>query len=391
MTELDLARMTLIIGLVVAAFIYHRTRLVSGGLMTPAYLALVISAGSWKDVLGWGILTLASFLIFKLVTYLIALPKAWLLMISIAISTILHGAIVLMTGGRGGHEPVTIGAFSLIISGGMYLTPGLTAFDLSRQGWLRTLGVVVAATVVTLGITLGVAAIGNLSGPAIPLSNPTSNVYTNYSLPIAMIVCVLLAEGVRIAFGWGSGGIIGAIFFVELLDVTSFIVIIVLVAITAIVAHYARRVLTMTPRQWFQFTMILGAVIAWMGLLVGSALGIDAAKNVGAYALEPLLAVGLISTDVARFGTRHTIYGKVIVLTGVILTNQLVQIGGFDSWIALVGLLFAVISIYIYAFREVRVGWRVAEDVGSRHPIVVNAKKPGATLRRQTRDRPRGA
>jgi len=387
MTELDLARMTLIIGLVVAAFIYHRTRLVSGGLMTPAYLALVISAGSWEDVLGWAFLTLASFVIFKIVTYLIALPKAWLLMISIGISTILHGVIVLTTGGKGGHEPLTIGAFELILSGGMYLTPGLTAFDLSRQGWLRTLGVVVVAT----GVTLGIAAIGNLSGPAIPLTNPTSHVFTNYSLPVAMIVCVLLAEGMRIGFGWGSGGIIGAIFFVELLDVTSFIVIIVLVAITAIVAHYARRVLTMTPRQWFQFTMILGAVIAWMGLLVGSALGIDAAKNVGAYALEPLLAVGLISTDVARFGTRHTIYGKVIVLTGVILTNQLVQIGGFDSWIALVGLLFAVISIYIYAFREVRVGWRVAEDVGSRHPIVVNAKKPGATLRRQTRDRPRGA
>jgi hypothetical protein len=375
MTELDLARMTLIVGLVIAAFIYHRTRLVSGGLMTPAYLALVISAGSWKDVLGWAILTLASFIVFKIVTYLVALPKAWLLMISIAISTILHGIIVLSTGGKGGHEPVTIGAFSLIISGGMYLTPGLTAFDLSRQGWLRTLGVVVVATGVTLGITLGIAAIGNLSGPAIPLTNPTSNVFTNYSLPVAMIVCVLLAEGMRIGFGWGSGGIIGAIFFVELLDVSSFIVIIVLVAITAIIAHYARRVLTMTPRQWFQFTMILGAVIAWMGLLIGSSLGIDAAKNVGAYALEPLLAVGLISTDVARFGTRHTIYGKVIVLAGVILTNQLVQLGGFDSWIALVGLLFAIIAIYIYAFREVRDGWRVAEDVGSRHPLVVNAKQ----------------
>jgi hypothetical protein len=52
-----------------------------------------------------------------------------------------------------------------------------------------------------------------------------------------------------------------------------------------------------------------------------------------------------------------------------------VQLGGFDSWIALVGLLFAVIAIYIFAFREVREGWRVAEDVGSRHPLVVNAKK----------------
>lgn len=370
MHELDLARMTLIVGLVVAAFIYHRTRLVSGGLMTPAYLALLVSAGSWTDILGWGALTLASVLIFKLVTYLVALPKAWLLMIAIATSTILHGVIVLMTGGKGGQDPVTIGAFDLIISGGMYLTPGLTAFDLARQGWLRTLGVVAVATGVTLGITLSIAALGNLSGPAVPLTSPSSHVFTNLSLPVAMIVCVLLAEGMRIAFGWGSGGIIGAVFFVELLDLTSFFVIVVLVAITATASHYARRVLIMSPRQWFQFTLILGALIAWAGLGVGSMFGIDAAENVGAYALEPLLAVGLISTDVARFGTRRTIYGKLVVLAGVIATNQFVQLGGFTSWLALAGVGFAVLAIYVYAFREVRRGWSVADDVGSRHPLI---------------------
>jgi hypothetical protein len=370
MTDLDLARMTLITGLVVAAFIYHRTRLVSGGLMTPAYLAILLSAGSWKDILGWAALTLASWVIFKIITFLVALPKSWLLMLAIAVSTILHGTLVLATGGKGGHDPISIGAFDLIVSGGMYLTPGLTAFDLARQGWLRTLGVVVVASGITLGITLGIAAIGNLSGPVIPLSNPDSNTFTNISLPVAMMVCVLLAEAMRIGFGWGSGGIIGAVFFVELLDVTSFFVIIILVAVTATAAHFARRILTMSPRQWFQFTMILGALIAWAGLGIGTALGIDAAAHVNAYALEPLLAVGLISTDVARFGTRHTIYGKLVVLAGVILTNQLVLIGGFDSWVALAGVAFAVISIYIYAFRKVREGWRVGVDVGSRHPLI---------------------
>jgi len=372
MTELDLARMTLVIGLVIAAFIYQRTRLVSGGLMTPAYLAIVISAGTWSDVWGWIGLTLASWIVFKLVVYFVALPKAWLLMIAIGISTLLHAVLVLSTGGKGIHETVSVGAFQLIVSGGMYLTPGLTAFDLARQGWLRTISVIVGATVVTLALTYIVKTIGTASGPLEPRIPPVSEVFTGMSLPVAMIVCVLLAEGMRIGFGWGSGGIIGAVFFVELLDWANFIVIIVLVAITAIAAHFARRILIMSPRQWFQFTMILGALIAWGGLLVGSALGIDAAKQVGAYALEPLLAVGLISTDVARFGTRRTIYGKLVVLAGVILTNELVKTGGFASWVALAGVLFAVISIYIFAFREVRQGWRVAEDLGSRHPLITS-------------------
>ncbi len=375
MTELDLARLTLVAGLVVAAFIYQRTRLVSGGLMTPAYLAILISAGSWVDVYSWAALSFVSWLVIMVIRRLVALPKTWLLMIAITTSTVIHAIAVLVTGGRGGQQPIEIGAFTLVISGGMYITPGLTAFDLSRQGWLRTLGVVIVATGVTLGLTLGIAALGNLSGPVIPLSNPDSRVFTSMSLPVAMIVCVLLAEGVRIAFGWGSGGIIGAIFFVELLDLTNAIVIILLVAITAVIAHYARKLLTMTPRQWFQFTMILGAIIAWAGLSVGSALGLPAAATVGAYALEPLLAVGLISTDVARFGTLKTIYGKLVVLAGVILTNLLVITGGFTSWLALGGVVFAGLAIYIFAFRKVRADWKVADDIGLQHPLFTGAKK----------------
>lgn len=55
MTELDLMRMTMIVGITLAAFIYQRTRLLSGGLMTGGYLGILITAGSWGDVLGWAV------------------------------------------------------------------------------------------------------------------------------------------------------------------------------------------------------------------------------------------------------------------------------------------------------------------------------------------------
>lgn len=220
MNELDLMRMTFIVGIVIAALIYQRTRLVSGGLMTGAYLALLISSGGIADVIGWAILAVVSLLVVKTVSYLVALPKAWLLMIAIVTSAVLHGAFVLLSGGKGGSEPVFLGAWEVVIAGGMYLTPGLTAYDIARQGWLRTGGVLVFITGVTLAITLSVAAIGNLGGPQMPLTNPVSLVYTDISYPIVMMVCIATAEAVRLAFGWGSGGIIGAVFFIELLSLS---------------------------------------------------------------------------------------------------------------------------------------------------------------------------
>lgn len=371
MNELDLMRMTFVVGIVLAALIYQRTRLVSGGLMTGAYLALLISSGGIGDVIGWAVISVISLLIIKAVTYLVALPKAWLLMLAIVSSAVLHGVFVLLSGGKGGHDPVYLGAWEVVIAGGMYLTPGLTAYDLARQGWLRTGGVLVVVTGVSLLVTYSVAAIGNLAGPQMPLTNPVSVVYTDISYPIVMMVCIATAEAVRLAFGWGSGGIIGAVFFIELFSWESFIVIIALVAITVIIKHWLERYFTMTPRQWFQFTMVLGALIAWVGLTAGNAMGIEAAAHVNAYALEPLLAVGLISSDVARFGTAKTVYGKVVVLAAVAITNILVLQGGADAWRGVSIVLIVVFGLYYVGFMSVLKGWAHARKVGQQHPLLL--------------------
>jgi hypothetical protein len=371
MNELDLMRMTFVVGIVIASLIYQRTRLVSGGLMTGAYLALLISSGGVADVIGWAILSVISLLVVKTVSYLVALPKAWLLMIAIVTSAVLHGAFVLLSGGKGGHEPVYLGAFEVIIAGGMYLTPGLTAYDLARQGWLRTTGVLVFVTGASLIVTYSVAAIGNLGGPQMPLTNPVSAVYTDLSYPIVMMVCIATAEAVRLAFGWGSGGIIGAVFFIELLSIESFIVIIVLVAITVLVKKWLERYFTMTPRQWFQFTMILGSLIAWVGLTVGTGLGIEVAAHVNAYALEPLLAVGLISSDVARYGTAKTIYGKLVVLAAVAITNVMVLQGGADAWRGVTLVVIVVFGLYFVGFMKVLKGWAHARKVGQQNPLLL--------------------
>lgn len=373
MFEIDLMRMTLIVGVVIAAIIYQRTRLLSGGLMTGAYLALLISKGGAGDVLGWAILTILSFAVIKLVSHFWAMPKAWLLTIAIVTSALFHAISVFVSGGKGGQDPIVfLGALQVVISGGMYLTPGLTAYDLARQGWLRTIGTLVVVTGTTLIVTLAVAGIGNISGPQLPLTTPISVVYTDMSFPVVMLVCIAIAEVMRLSFGWGSGGIIGAVFFVELLvaSIWSFFVIIALVIITVLITKVAQRVLVMTPRQSFQFTFILGSLVAWIGLSVGTALNIEIAAQPNLYALEPLLAVGLIATDVSRFGTKKTVLGKVVVLLAVFLTNAAFIAGGVVAWSFIGFEAVLIIAFYMIGFIRVSRGWDHARAVGEEFPIL---------------------
>jgi hypothetical protein len=217
MFELDLMRMTLLVGVVIAALVYQKTRLVTGGLMTGAYVALLISSGSFDDVAGWAVLTLVSFCVIKLFSMLMALPKVWIITIAILTSTIVHTAAVLLSGGKGMNNEVFLSGFEIVIAGGMYITPGLTAYDIARQGWLRTAGVISVVTGSTLVVTFSVSALGQTSGPQLPLTTPDSVFYTSLSFPLVMLVCIAVAEVMRLTFGWGTGGIIGSVFFVELL------------------------------------------------------------------------------------------------------------------------------------------------------------------------------
>lgn len=383
MLELDLMRMTLVVGVVIAALIYQKTRLLSGGLMTGAYLALLISKGDSGDIFGWAVITVISFAVIKLVTHFLAFPKAWILTFAIVSSALVHAVAVLLSGGKGSNDSIWLGSLEVILAGGMYITPGLTAYDLARQGWLKTIGVLAVITSITLGVTLGVAALGNLSGPQLPLTAPESVFYSDMSFPVVMLMCIAVAEAMRLSFGLGSGGIIGAVFFVELIigNMWSFFVIIALVTVTVLLTKFANKLLVMTPRQSFQFTFILGSLISWMGLSAESILGMEPAIQANSYALEPLLAVALISTDVVRFGTGKTVLGKLFVLTSVIVTNVFLLQGGVIAFSVIGVEVVLVIALYMIGYIKVIRGWDHARLVGEKFPLI-----PGTSVVPTTSD-----
>lgn len=80
--------------------------------------------------------------------------------------------------------------------------------------------------------------------------------------------------------------------------------------------------------------------------------------------------MGLISTDVARFGTVRTIKGKSFVLLAVISTNLLVINGSFQAWAIFSIEVAVIIVLYIIGFLYVVRGWDHAQAVGEKYPLL---------------------
>lgn len=85
-----------------------------------------------------------------------------------------------------------------------------------------------------------------------------------------------------------------------------------------------------SPRLRFQFTVILGAMAAWTGLYWGARLGWGPALEANSFALEPLLAVALVASDMGRRNSSviRTLIGTLSAIAFIISVYWLAEIGG---------------------------------------------------------------
>jgi hypothetical protein len=75
---------------------------------------------------------------------------------------------------------------------------------------------------------------------------------------------------------------------------------------------------------------MIGAMAAWTGLYWGSALGWEPALAANSFALEPLLAVALVASDMGRSDSSiaRTILGSLATVAFIFAVLGLVAIGG---------------------------------------------------------------
>lgn len=147
----DVARASLVVGLVVTAFLYTRTRVASGGAVTGSYLAFLILSGNWADVVAWFLLALIGLAATRALTNRFPLSRTWAYYIGVLVPATIHVVLVSLA-----QLPPLSGLSALLVAG-LYVTNGLTAYDMNRQGVARTSVAIVAVTAVTLAIMVPLA------------------------------------------------------------------------------------------------------------------------------------------------------------------------------------------------------------------------------------------
>jgi hypothetical protein len=369
--DVEVARAGLVIGLVFSAFVYHFFRVAAGGTVTGAYLALLLFTQQWVDVAAWLLLSLIGVGAIRLAAKTWPLPRAWLFAIGVIVPAGIHTVLIEL-----GNLPLLEG-FSAFLAAGLYITNGLTAYDAQRQGIPRTFLAAAAVAGLTLAalipISWGMAQVrqGEIIESAVSLTNP-----------VLVFAGILIALTVRVAFRLGTAGIIGGLFLLELYSIASTLVILAFTLIGYAIYQLVAKFLGLTPKQRLYSLLIVGSISSWFGLFWAEWLGIPGAEAAHSFGVEPLLVIGLLIAETARYGIPKMLTGASIVVVTTLLTMIVMeQVGGYD-WIVLLTLI-AVLAIPVaFALRRVRRGWLMAlyggEDYGPEgyHP-------PADTMRRR--------
>lgn len=325
--DIDTIRLVLITGLAVAFVFYARFRLITGGTLTPIYVLLLVLEYRWLALIVTIVVAFTTWVIVRrLIVRIVPLTKAWIagsmIFVGAALNSLLYvvSESVMGSGVWGLTQPV------LIV--GLYVTPGLIAYDWERQGVVRTMGAALAVAGITFLLSIPVLWL------ATNLVQGTSQVVIEGvgRIPeslwwFATLVTVVATLVLRLSWGLRAGGFLGALFiFNALTPVTAFLALAFATA-TWLIVRLISALSLLTPRQRFQMSLLIGSGLSWFGLYWFTAFNYEPAIIANGYALEPLLAVGLLASD---FGRREssvvrTIAGTFIVVGVVAVAMWVVQ------------------------------------------------------------------
>lgn len=353
--DIEVARTALIVGLVLTALLYQQTRILSGGAVTGSYLALMLMGGYWETIAGWAVLSLIGYWAITLTAHYFPVPRSWLFAIGVAVPTLLHVLGIQLAG------LPELDNYSTYLAAGLYITNGLTAYDAKRQGIPKTLLGVAMVTAVTLAVILPV-------DWAMDRFSSTERVMSEISLdnPVLILICVITALAVRLGLRWGTAGIIGSLFLLELLSVASIAVILAFTLIGTFIYRWVADYLNLTPRERLYSLLAVGGIVSWFGLFWASWLGIPGAAQAEMYGVEPLLVIGLMMGETQRFGIIRMLAGTTLVTAVTWGANYLlVNNPGGVWWVLMVSLVPAAI-LMVLASRSLVRDWRGAVAAGDR-------------------------
>ncbi len=365
--DIDTMRFVLVASVVAGALLYARLGVTAAGTLTAAYVVLLVLAREWSTLIGIMAVTATSYLLVRvLATRWFPLTKAWLFIGFVAVSSVLTAVLVVAFRFTG--LVALPGSVEILVVVGSFVTPGLVAYDLASQGPRDTAWAFALVVGGTLVLTVPVLALANVLTP----ESSTVTVEAAGRIPdglfwLAAVASVAVAGALRLSFGLHVAGFLGAVFLAEFLTLEAFVTVI----LSATAAHLACRVLrdhlVLTPRQRFHVEFLFGALVAWFGLYWGARLGWRPAQEANRYALEPLLVVGLLATDMGRTrsGPVRSVVGLVLATAFVSVVLVLATDGTPASATSSAALLIIGTGILVTpAVVRLRASWRNAVELG---------------------------
>jgi hypothetical protein len=309
--DVELARFVLLVSVIVVAVLYVRTQRVTGGTFTPGYLAILLFAGEWAVLGSIVAFTVLTVVVVRLVVVRWAVvTKPWVYGLGVVVSTTSHAAL------RGVLQlwdgpPV----LALFVVAGLYVTPGIIAYDLIHQGLHKTTAAIAIALAVTAAIASPVLLLGFApQGPSLSFQGRIDPDWWWLGVTVAVWATLALRMARRLA----TAGYVGALFLVEIARWDTILILVACCAAGALVTAVVVRRAILTPRLRFQFAVVIGAATAWTAIYWGQRLGIDGATALDAFTIEPLLVVGLVSADLVRARPWRSVVG-VLAATALIV------------------------------------------------------------------------
>lgn len=356
--EVEVVRATLVIGIVIGATVYHFTRISSGGVVTTPFLTLLVMTGRWTDILGWAVVALLGLGAIRLLGARWPLPRAWLFYLGIFITTAIH-----VIGIELGSAPAfaNTGGLGLFLSAGVYVCSGLTAYDAARQGVARTFAAAAFVTGLTLGVIVPLRYITNTFGGEQPmvLVSPLRD-------PVLALICVGVAVAMRIGPQWGTAGIIGSLYLLNIASWQSILVVVTFTLVGSMIYRSIADSLGLSKKERLYSLLAVGSIASWFGLFWATYLGIPGAAAVAAYPIEPLIVIGLMIGETVRYGVVRTAAGSTVVFTVTAAAAYVIGNDPGKTPVVVAAAMAFVAAVMGASLIRVRREWQIAIDGGDR-------------------------
>jgi len=321
----ELARLTIILGIVVSTIIYKRTGLTLGGVIVCGYLALFVGQPI-HIVVTLAIAYITYQIVYRVLQQRYMLNGRKLFEVEILVGLVLQVMWITIIRLLG---MINIDMTILYAIG--FVLPGVIAHDMGRQGPKNTLGSILLGVSIVSLIIFPLSAIEELlpnllvrtSSPLLR-AQPYTYAYPLYLLPFGIIVSVVLDLLAYSKFKARSGGFVTAaylaLFALRPLDLLFLIVASVLTFV--FVQLLTSRFVLAFGRTKLGIMILSGVVIAW--LLEIMIINLTDGRFVpwsGFVIIMPTIA-SLIANDFAREGTYPTIVTTSLATCGVWLVMQ---------------------------------------------------------------------